>query len=144
MAGITQANLMLMGDRYAGGGVYPQKGQDRIWGSGRLRARLFTDAGMNVPWRRDHGVLKNAPSGSWHFIPVGSGFGVTLPEDVTQLRVAIWWPEPNLGNQDLADIDLSVFDLCGNGPWIDDHSFDTRKKVSIRGDLGGSCYAISI
>jgi len=141
IAGMVQADLMLMGDRYSETGTYRQTGQDELWGGGRLRARMFTNAGMDAPWGWQHGRL-TAWDGTNYLLQVNGGD--PLPADVDRLRAVIWWPEPFLTGGNGADITARLRRFCGSGPEASDLSYDPRKMVYLASGVGGSCYALEI
>ena len=70
--------------------------------------------------------------------------GQTLELDVDRLSVVMWWPEPNQesGGAQGADIVLRLQTTCGAYQNIYDYSWDTKKRVFLDSNVGGSCWAI--
>lgn len=98
--GLLFAHLLLMGDGKleTGSSQLPGTPVDPRWGVGRLRARMFNNAGMDYPWRRrwaywtnDHGETYSLPLN-----PNGSGTNQVVPSDAEWFRAALWFHEPNL------------------------------------------------
>jgi hypothetical protein len=100
--GLLHANLLVMGD-----GKIEDLSQtqttpvDPRWGVGRMRMRLFNDAGMDSPWRyrwgywtHDHGELYELPINYNHNTHANDPVHI----DVEWLRAALWFHEPNLGS----------------------------------------------
>lgn len=124
--GMLYATMLLMGDGAVGectGALDPNcnaqlgtasEGDELnpIWGAGRMRMRLFTNSGMDSPWRarwctREVGqgdvatCLANPDSG---------GTNQALDADVDRLRATAFWYEPNLGAlEDAANIAFAAY-----------------------------------
>jgi len=71
---------------------------DELWGVGRMRMRLFTEAGMDEPWRwgfkiaeLDHGEIIDQPLN--YIYPGGN---TTIPGEAEWMRAALWFYEPNI------------------------------------------------
>lgn len=97
--GIPALLMNLMGDgtrgfQYTTGtGPTAYSGNHNLWGSGRLRARYFNEAGMDGPWGLDTGFFNITHGQRFDFL-LGSG-PMTDP-DVNFLRAGISWFEPNI------------------------------------------------
>ncbi len=112
--GTLFSHMLLMGDGYRYGDSFPGDDDDdvdyeggsqtattpidEVTGVGRLRMRLFTEEGMDAPWRwgfawvvLDHGETFDEP--------INEDNGVNWPVDngADWFRAAIWYHEPNMG-----------------------------------------------
>ncbi len=85
---------------------------DQRWGAGRLRMRMFTDDGMDSPWRARWCVrtIGQSETGTCLTNPDGGGTNQSLSSDVERLRAAAYWFEPNLGSvEDPANIAFAAY-----------------------------------
>lgn len=75
---------------------------DKRWGAGRLRMRVFDNAGMDGPWRTRwcERLVQPGEVLTCKAHPDSSGTNQSLDEDVDRLRMAAWWFEPNLGTEE--------------------------------------------
>ncbi len=118
------SHMLLMGDGHLeGDGVIEGGTQgygtpiDEVYGAGRLRMRLFTERGMDAPWRwrfvywvEDQDELFTYPV---HEI---GGSLAPVPVSVDWFRAALWFHEPNInlvGNPELpiptSSVRLSIY-----------------------------------
>lgn len=100
-AGLIYAIMLLMGDGTTESGVQAETTPiDELWGVGRMRMRLFTEAGMDAPWRwgfkiaeLDHGETMVQPINVAR--PTGNQ---PVPSQARWFRAALWFYEPNIAS----------------------------------------------
>jgi hypothetical protein len=135
--------MLTMADRQREVGAAATAGYDNLWGAGRFRARMFTDAGMDAPWGWTLGsiMVSNGATSNWTL-----NGGAALPAGTDRLVVAIYWPEPNQasGGANGADITVDVVSTCGPAMTRSDWSFDTKKRVIFDTGVGGACWQIRL
>lgn len=135
--------LLSMADRQRESGAAAMVGYDNLWGAGRFRARMFTDAGMDAPWGWTLGSIGVVHGGisCW---PLNDG--AALPAGADRLVVTIYWPEANQasGGANGADIVLEVVSTCGPAMSRTDWSYDTKKRIVIDTGAGGACWQIRL
>ncbi len=98
-AGLIYAIMLLMGDGTTESGVQAETTPiDELWGVGRMRMRLFTEAGMDAPWRwgfkiaeLDHGETMVQPINVVR--PTGNQ---PVPSQARWFRAAPWFYEPSI------------------------------------------------
>jgi hypothetical protein len=120
--GFMHVNMLLMGDGTYGGHDGPWgprlTGLDRLWGAGRLKERLFTDAGMDAPWAWGTGSFY-IYEGDVIDVPIGGG---PIDADVDSWTGALSWDEPYLHADDTSHF----------AAWI-------KMRVVTTNPVGGSC-----
>lgn len=95
---LVHLHMLLMGDG-ARGGYNPGAGptsfssKDRLWGAGRLRARLFTPRGLDEPSQIVNAEAQLS-TGESHTVILNDG--LPLSDHVGSLRAAMTYEEPNL------------------------------------------------
>lgn len=148
--GFMHVNMLLMGDGTRGdhdAGAAPAgstSNMDPLWGAGRLKMRLFSDAGMDGPWAWGTGAF-------WIYdgdvVDVVIG-GAPIGNDVDAFTSAFAWDEPYLNSSDAthaaADIVFRVVvtnpvnGVCvnpggsGGTTVYSDLSYDPQKVIRIR------------
>jgi hypothetical protein len=135
--------LLAMADRQRETGAAATSGYDSLWGAGRFRARMFTDAGMDAPWGWTLGsiMVNNGGISNWTL-----NGGAAIPAGADRLVVTIYWPEPNQasGGASGADIVVDLVSTCGPVLSRSDWSFDTKKRVVFDTGAGGACWQIRL
>ncbi len=161
--GFMHVNMLLMGDGTRGYKAHNPGGapitsvsdMDPLWGAGRLKMRLFNEAGMDGPWAWGTGAF-------WMYdgdvVDVAIG-GAPISSDVDAWNGAFAWDEPYLNANDAthaaADIVFRVVvtnpvgGVCqnpgGSGGTIvySDVSYDPQKIIRLRpgtiSQLHGKC-----
>ncbi len=139
----SYVTLLLMTDRRSESGGFRTNGFDELWGGGRFRARLFTDAGMDAPWGRATGSTA-VNDGQIVSVPINGGNA--LPATADRLSVAVWWMEPNqgAGGAGGADITIAIVTTCGAYAAQADVSYDTKKRIFRSGGVGGRCWKLEL
>ncbi len=163
--GFMHVNMLLMGDGSGAGFGLNQNpgaptglslsGMNRLWGAGRLKMRLFNNAGLDGPGAWGTGALY-VHHGDVTDIPIG---GAPISSDVDAWTGAIAWDEPflnaNNGSNFAADIIFRVVTTnpvggqCinpggGSATTVrSDTSYDPQKRIHIRpgeiSQLHGRC-----
>lgn len=122
--GFMHVNMLLMGDGTRGpAGFLPApvtstSDMDPQWGAGRLKMRLYTDAGMDAPWAWGTGAF-------WIYdgdvVDVAIG-GTPVLSDVDAWNGALAWDEPYLNANDAAHA-----------------AADIVYRVVVTNPVGGTC-----
>lgn len=111
---------------------------DPAWGAGRMRMRLFTDAGMDGPWRARWCIRTVSSGGAVAPClanPDSTGVNQALSADVERLRATAFWHEPNLGSlEDPANIAFAAF---ANGAFKYQTSGTAPGSKRLREDSAG-------
>ncbi|MCX4246778.1 S8 family serine peptidase [Paraliomyxa miuraensis] len=150
--GFMHVNMLLMGDGTRGYKEHDPGGSpagstaamDPLWGAGRLKMRLYTEAGMDGPWAWGTGAFW-IYDGDVVDVPIG---GTPMNADVDSWTGALAWDEPYLNANDAshsaADIVFRVVvtnptsGVCvnpgGSGGTIvySDMSYDPQKVIRLR------------
>lgn len=150
--GFMHVNMLLMGDGTRGykdhdpGGApaYSTANMDPLWGAGRLKMRLYNDAGMDGPWAWGTGAFW-IYDGDVVDVPIG---GTPMNSDVDSWNGALAWDEPYLNANDAghaaADIVFRVvvtdpvggscINPGGSGGTVvySDLSYDPQKVIRLR------------
>lgn len=135
--------MLAMADRQRESGAIASSGYDNLWGAGRFRARMFTDAGMDAPWGWTLGSImaNNGQVSTW---PLNGG--AALPAAADRLVVTVYWPEPHQasGGAGGSDIVVDLVSTCGPAVTRQDWSYDTKKRIVLDTGAGGSCWELRI
>ncbi len=148
-AGTLHVLMLLMGDGARGshspgaGTSLIYTGKDKQWGAGRLKARVFTDRGLDSPWGFGWDA-KIVSSVAKYSVSIAS---VPLDADVDLVKVAMSYHEPNLdpfSANESAYIKLRLLTQTAcTGNWIEvsvDDSPDPEKIISVPGTMvAGKC-----
>lgn len=148
-AGTLHVMLLLMGDgargsQNPGAGTYlTYMRKDKLWGVGRLKARVFTDRGLDGPWGFgwDQRVVTTPHTFSFTIS------SAPVDADVDVLKLAMSYHEPNLdpaSSNESAFVKLRLLTQTGcSGSWVQvasDTSFDPEKIISVAGStIAGKC-----
>jgi len=91
---------------------------DGTWGHGRLRMRMFNAAGMDAP-SRTRWIIRTVSDGQTVddilLNPNSSGVNQVLPSGVDQVKVAVWFYEPNIAQGELQTAKYKI-QLCSLAP----------------------------
>ena len=97
-------SMLLMGDRANGSSSYRSTGFSNRYGAGRLRARMFSNAGLDNPWGWGMGSTC-VDDGHVNVVPIDLPYS----SDVESLKVVLWWYTPRHETQQFVDdVDLVV------------------------------------
>ena len=128
--GMIFVNMLNFGDRKnvstSGRTVFDVK-----YGAGRLRMRLPNQEGMDAPWRWATGQV-TMEDGDVVTRYMGPALMPWTPinDDVNLMKLALWWPEYNVGagqTNAMISVDLCRYD---NGNWIcDTHTSNGDQKI---------------
>jgi len=98
--GFLHAMLLLMGDGQleSGGKATATTPVDDLWGTGRLRMRLWTPEGLDAPYRFAFvkRVLSDGDTTSIPLYPDAYGVNQAIPTAVDWFKAVVWWYEPNV------------------------------------------------
>lgn len=118
-AGLVFASMLLMGDgELESGTMGSGTAYDDLWGAGRLSMKMFNPTGMTAPWRFRLAVRTIYQSAT-DVIPLNpsDNGNQPIPDNVSELRVATWWYEPNLNQPPWLPIGVAQLDtqVCSDG-----------------------------
>jgi len=140
--GVLFSTLLLMGDGQGRTYVLSQ-GFDPLWGSGRLRTRIFTPSGMDSPygWSINWLCIANGQVISLH-----PNNGNKLSSDVDSFRaVAFWYDSRHQTGQQIDNIDMKLWQEgttrveLGNS-----HSlYDNKERIYLH-SIGGRTLTLEI
>lgn len=138
--------MLLMGDRWDGGTGQLTSGFHPRAGGGRLKMRMFNEAGMDAQWVLRTGSVDLYDNDVWHVAMNPSLAGFT---SARRLKAVIWWYEP-MTETTAADITLTVERFqnpnCSGTPTTlnGDYSYDNKKMVIVTTGVIGQCIRLRI
>ena len=120
---------------------------DELWGVGRMRMRLFTEPGMDAPWRwgfkiaeLDHAQTVYQPLN--YVRPQGN---LTIPREAVWLRAALWFFEPNIrAGTDPSEIRYRVVASGGGPTYTCSSTAPQSQRLWVGPDLAAKTWTIEI
>lgn len=146
--GNLYATMLLMGNQALESGTYgATTPPDDLWGVGAMKMRLFTEGGMDAPWRVRWcvRVLSDGETKTCDLNPNPEGVNQSIPSDVEWFKTAAWWYEPNLDDgQTPADIGFKVCKSTGSPCYTASGSEPQVKRLWLGSAVSGYAWQLSV